>query len=80
MRASHKDSPSMQKSKMIDGWLALVDVQDSADFHDSCFLLMVNVILFVLMVVTTLGWTGDPLVTIAAALPFLVPLLVDPSV
>ena len=31
MRASHKDSPSMQKSKMIDGWLALVDVQDSAD-------------------------------------------------
>ena len=32
MRASHKDLLSMLKSMEIEGWLALGDVQDSADF------------------------------------------------
>ena len=31
MRASQKDLLSVQKSKEIEGWLALVDVQDNAD-------------------------------------------------
>ena len=31
MRASRKDVLSVQKSMEIEGWLALVDVQDSAD-------------------------------------------------
>ena len=31
MRASHKDLLSVQKSMEIEEWLALVDVQDSAD-------------------------------------------------
>ena len=31
MRASHKDLLSVQKSMDIEGWLALVSVQDSAD-------------------------------------------------
>ena len=31
MRASHKDLLSVQKSMEIEGWLALADVQDSAD-------------------------------------------------
>ena len=32
MRASHKDLLSVQKNMKIEGWLALADVQDSADF------------------------------------------------
>ena len=32
MRASHKDLLSVQKSMEIEGWLALVDGQDSADY------------------------------------------------
>ena len=32
MRASHKDLLSVQKSMEIEGWLALVDDQDSADY------------------------------------------------
>ena len=32
MRASHKDLLSVQKSTEIEQWLALVDVQDNADF------------------------------------------------
>ena len=40
---------------------------------------LVKVRPFVLMVVTTSGWRGDPLETTAAAPPFLVPLLADPS-
>ena len=31
MRDSHKDLLSVQKSMEIEGWLVLVDVQDSAD-------------------------------------------------
>ena len=31
MRASHKDVLPVQKSMDIEGWLALVSVQDSAD-------------------------------------------------
>ena len=31
MRASHNDLLSVQKSMEIEGWLALADVQDSAD-------------------------------------------------
>ena len=31
MRASHKDLLSVQKSMVIEWWLALVSVQDSAD-------------------------------------------------
>ena len=31
MRASHKDLLSVQKSMEIEGWVALVSVQDSAD-------------------------------------------------
>ena len=31
MRASHKDLLSVQKSMVIEGWLALVSVQVSAD-------------------------------------------------
>ena len=31
MRASYKDLRSVQKSMEIEGWLLLVDVQDSAD-------------------------------------------------
>ena len=31
MRASHKDLLFLQKSMEIEGWLALADVQDSAD-------------------------------------------------
>ena len=30
MRVSHRDLRSVQKSKEIEGWLALVDVQDNA--------------------------------------------------
>ena len=32
MRASHKDLLSVKKSMEVEGWLALVEVQDSADF------------------------------------------------
>ena len=32
MRASHRDLLSVQKSMEIEGWLALVDVKDNADF------------------------------------------------
>ena len=31
MRASHNDLLSLQKSMVIEGWLALADVQDNAD-------------------------------------------------
>ena len=31
MRASHNDLLSVQKSMVIEGWLALADVQDNAD-------------------------------------------------
>ena len=31
MRAWHKDLHSVQKSTKIEGWLALVDILDSAD-------------------------------------------------
>ena len=31
MRASHKDLLFVQKSMAIEGWFALVDVQDSRD-------------------------------------------------
>ena len=39
-----------------------------------------NVRPLVLMVISTLGWIEDPLVTTAAEPPFLVPLLANPSV
>ena len=39
-----------------------------------------TVLPFVLTVVSTSDWSGDLLVTTAAAPPFLVPLLADPSV
>ena len=52
--------------------------QDNADSMAAASSLyeLVNVLPLVLMVVTTLGWR----VTTAAAPPFLVPLLADPSV
>ena len=37
MRASHKDLLSVQNSTEIEGWLALVDVQDSADSVAAAF-------------------------------------------
>ena len=82
MRASHNDLLSVQKSMEIKGWLALVDVWDNADsmaVASSSYKLM-KVLPLVLMVVTTSGWIEDPLVTTAAAPPFLVPLLADLSV
>ena len=81
-RASQKDLLSVQKSMEVEGWLVLVDVQDSEDSMAaaSSTYELVKVHLFVLMVVTTSGWSGDPLVTFAAAPPFLVPLLADPLV
>ena len=81
MRASQRDLLSVQKSTEIEGWLALADVQDNADSMAaaSSSQELVNVLPFVLMVVTTSGWIEDPLVTTAAAPPFLVPLLADPS-
>ena len=82
MSASRKDLLSVQKSIEIERWLVLVDVQDSADSMaaDSSSQELVNVLPFVLMVVTTKGWSGDLLVTSAAAPPFLAPLLADPLV
>ena len=55
----------------IDGWLALVDVQDNADSMAaaSSSYELVNVLPLVLMAVTTSGKIGDPLVTTAAASP-----------
>ena len=59
-----------------------MDVHDSADSMAAAFSLkeLVNVLPFVLMVMTTSGPSGDPVVTTAAAPPFLVPLLANPSV
>ena len=37
MRASHKDLLSVQKSMEIEGWLALVDVQDSTGSMAAAF-------------------------------------------
>ena len=82
MSASRKDLLSVQKSIEIERWLVLVDVQDSADSMaaDSSSQELVNVLPFVLMVVTTKGWSGDLLVTTVAAPPFLIPVLADPLV
>ena len=72
----------MQKIMEIERWLALVDVQDSADSMAvaSSSQEPVNVLPFALMVVTTSGWSRNPLVTTVPAPSFLVPLLADPSV
>ena len=58
MRASHKDLLSVQKSMEIEGWLALVNNQDSADSMAtaSSSQELVKVLPFVLMVATTSGW------------------------
>ena len=82
MRASHKDLLSVQKGMELEGWLALVDVQDSADSMAaaSSSYELVKILPFVLMVVMTSGCSRDPLVTTAVAPPFLVTLLGDPSV
>ena len=82
MRASYKDLLSVENSIEIEGWLVLVDVQDSVDFMAtaSSSLELVNVLPFVLMLVTTSCWIEDPLVTTVAGPLFLVPLLTDPSV
>ena len=55
MRASHKDLLSVQKSMEIEGWLALADVQDSADSmaEASSSEELVKVLPLVLIVVTT---------------------------
>ena len=81
MRASHKDLLSVQKSMEIEGWLALVNVQDSEDSMAaaSSSYELVKVLPFVLMLVTTSDGSGDPLVTTAAAPLFHIPLLADPS-
>ena len=81
-RASHKDLLSVQKSMEIEGWLVLVDVQDCADSMAaaSSTYELVKILPFALMVVTTSSWSGDPLVTTAAAPPFLVSLRADPLV
>ena len=65
MRASHKDLLSVQKSVEIEGWLAVVDVHNNSDSMATTSSLyeLVNVLPLVLMVVTTSGWRGDPLVT-----------------
>ena len=65
VRASHKDLLSVQKSMEIEGQLTLVDVQDSADSlaAASSSQELVKVLPFVLVVVTTSGLSGDPLVT-----------------
>ena len=59
-----------------------MDVHDSADSMAAAFSSkkLVNILPFVLLVVTISGSSGDPVVTTAAAPPFLVPLLADPSV
>ena len=82
MRASHKDLLCLQNGKEIEGWLALVDVQDNADSLAAASSLkeLVKVLPLILRVVTTSGWREDPLVTTAIALPFLVPLLAYPLV
>ena len=82
IRASHKDLLSVQKIMEIERWLALMDVQDSADSMAvaSSSQEPVNVLPFALMVVTTSGWSRNPLVTTVPAPSFLVPLLADPSV
>ena len=79
MRASHNNLLSVQKSLEIERWLLLVVVQNSADSMTaaSSSQELVNVLPLVLMVVTTLGWNGDPLRRTAAAPPFLFPLLAD---
>ena len=53
----------------IEGQLALVDVQDNADSiaAASSSYELVSILPLVLMVVTTSGWIGDPLVTTVAA-------------
>ena len=81
-RASHKDLLSVQKSMEIEGWLVLVDAQDCADSMAaaSSTYELVKILPFVLMVVTTSSWSGDPLVTTAAVPPFLVSLRADPLV
>ena len=82
MRVSHNDLLSVQKSMEMEGWLALVDVQDNADSMATASALckLVTALPLVLMVVATSGWIGDPLVTTVPAPPFLVPLLADTSV
>ena len=82
MRASHNDLLSVPKNMRIEAWLPLVDIQDSADFMAaaSSSQELVNVLPLVLMVVTNSGLIGDPLVTTAAAPPFLVPPVADTSV
>ena len=59
----------------------VVDVQDNADFMaaSSSLYELMNVLLLVLMVLTTSDWSRDPLVSIAAAPLLLIPLLEDPS-
>ena len=54
MIASHKDLLSLQKSTEIEGWLAMVDVQDNADSMAaaSSSWELVKVLPLVLMVVT----------------------------
>ena len=75
MRAWHKDLLSVQKSTEIDWGLALVGVHDNADSMAAAFSLkeLVNVLPFVLMVMTTSGPSGDPVVTTAAAPPISCP-------
>ena len=65
VRASHKDLLSVQKSMEIEGQLTLVDVQDSADSMAaaSSSQELVKVLPFVLVMGTTSGLSGDPLVT-----------------
>ena len=73
MRVSHKDLVSVQKRMLIEWWLALVDVQVKADSMAAASSSeeVVNVLTLVFVVVTTSGWTGDPVVTNAAVPQFL---------
>ena len=75
IKAWHNDFVSLQKSIMIEGWLALVDGQNNADSLAAASSLeeLVNVLPLLLMMVTTLGWIGNPPVITAAAPLFLVP-------
>ena len=57
IKAWHNDFVSLQKSIMIEGWLALVDGQNNADSLAAASSLkeLVNVLPLLLMMVTTLG-------------------------
>ena len=82
MKTFHNNLLSVQKSMVVEGWLALVDDQVKADSMAaaSSSQELVNVLPLVLMVVTTSDWTGDPLVITTTAPSLLVPLLGDPLV